>query len=267
MKFSVVLPVQDKHGLSPFSPGNFEEDLGTISEYGYHGVELGITDPKSVSVNRVKELLSENGLELSALTTGQAYGVEGISITETDPGKRSAARERLMDHIDFASRFEDVPVIIGSLRGKGEEGPAQRWLVENLSKLAQYAEENEVNLVLEPLNRYESSIVNSVKEGLEVIDEVDSSRLRLLFDTFHANIEEASILESIERGSDRIIYVHLADSNRWAPGFGHLDFQGIRRTLDELDYSGFCSVESLPKPDRKQCLESPFDMFGEVSQV
>lgn len=258
MKKSVVLPLQDKHGLCPFSPGQFEEDLKTISEFGYDGVELGITDPEVVSVSSVAESLRDKGLELSALTTGQAYGVEGISITESDPGKRNMARERLKSHIDFASNFDDTPVILGSLRGEGGHEPASRWLIENLAKLSDYAEEKGVDIAFEPLNRYESSLVNTVEEGLEVIEEVRSSRLGLLFDTFHANIEEPSLTKSIKKTSKKIIYVHLADSNRWAPGYGHIDFANVISSLGDIGYNGFCSLESLPKPDKKSSLKAPF---------
>jgi len=260
MKKSVVLPLQDEHGLCPFEPGSLDEDLKTISECGYDGVELGITDPDTVSVNAVKEKLKHEALELSALTTGQAYGIEGISITERDPGKREMAKVRIKSHIDFASNFEATPVIIGSLRGVGDSPQATRWLVENLSEVAEYAETMDVEIAFEPLNRYESQIVNSVETALEIVEEVGSPKVGLLFDTFHANIEEPNISESIRKGAEQIIYVHLADSNRWAPGYGHLDFPAVFSVLKEVGYEGFCSLESLPKPNKKECLNAPFEI-------
>ncbi len=77
----------------------------------------------------------------------------------------------------------------------------------------------------------------------------------ILFDTFHANIEEISIGESIQRADDRLFHVHIADSNRWAPGYGHLDFSQISKVLSGIDYQGFGSLESLPKPNPKICLQ------------
>lgn len=260
MKKSVVLPVQDEHDLCPFEPGQLDKDLKLISELGYNGVELGITDPTSVSVKEISEKLKNNGLELSALTTGQAYGVEGISITERDPGKREMAKERLKRHIDFATNFDSAPVIIGSLRGDGKSNPPRRWLTQNLSDIARYGESQDVNIVFEPLNRYESSLVNTVKEALDIIEEIDSPKLGILFDTFHANIEEISIAKSIEVVSEELMYVHLADSNRWAPGYGHIDFQKVFSTLEDVGFDGFCSLESLPKPDRDRCLRAPFEV-------
>lgn len=256
MKKSVVLPIQDEHGLCPFDPGHLDNDLERISELEYEGVELGITDPKTVSVDEITEKLDDNQLELSALTTGQAYGIEGISLTEKDPGKRKMARERLKAHIDFAYNFDHTPVIIGSLRGDGKDEPPFRWLKDNLAKVASYAEEQGVKLAFEPLNRYESSLVNNVEEALEVIEAVNSPELGVLFDTFHANIEEASIAESIELVAEKLVYVHLADSNRWAPGYGHIDFDALLSTLERVGYDGFCSLESLPKPDRESCLRA-----------
>ncbi|MFB6290289.1 MAG: TIM barrel protein [Candidatus Bipolaricaulia bacterium] len=254
MKKSVVVPVQDEHGLCPFEPGQLDDNLELISELGYDGVELGITDPTSVSVDGITEKLEENGLKLSALTTGQAYGIEGISITERDPNKRKMARDRLKSHVEFASNFDDAVVIVGSLRGDGKSQPPGRWLTENLRDIARYAEKKQVGIVFEPLNRYESSLINTVKEAIELIEEVGSTRLGVLFDTFHANIEESSLSESIEVASEKLRYVHLADSNRWAPGYGHINFEEVFSTLEKVEYDGFCSLESLPKPDREKCL-------------
>lgn len=258
MKKSAIIPIQDEHGLSPFRPGSLDKNLELISEYGYEGVELGITDPGSVSVEEVSQKLTFYDLELSAITTGQAYGLEGISLTERDPTKREIANDRLKGHIDFASNFRGTVVILGSLRGRGESKQALRWLKEKLNELVSYAESKSVDLAFEPLNRYESSIINNVEEGLNLVEEIGSPRLGLLLDTFHANIEEAILEESIKEASKNLFYVHLADSNRWAPGYGHINFVKIFSALAEIEYEGFCSLESLPKPDKSRCLQAMF---------
>ena len=109
-----------------------------------------------------------------------------------------------------------------------------------------------MRLAVEPINRYETTLINNVAEGLALIDRVAAENLGLLFDTFHANIEEPSLQESLVAAGDRLFHVHVADSNRWHPGAGHVDFAGF---LDALGssvrpvYEGFISGEFLPQPD------------------
>ena len=105
--------------------------------------------------------------------------------------------------------------------------------------------------MLELLNRYESDIVNNTNEALALFREVGHSHLGLLLDTFHANIEEASVAECIRQGmaADRLWHLHLGDSNRLAPGQGHMDFARFVVTLQGLNYEGYLSAELLPWPD------------------
>ncbi len=106
-----------------------------------------------------------------------------------------------------------------------------------------------VRLALEPINRYETTLINTVDEGLDLIDRVGADNFGLLLDTFHMNIEEPSIEESIRRAGDRVFHFHVADSNRWYPGAGHLNFRSILSALAEIGYEGFVSGEFLPRPD------------------
>ncbi|MCJ7647908.1 MAG: sugar phosphate isomerase/epimerase, partial [Candidatus Lokiarchaeota archaeon] len=110
-----------------------------------------------------------------------------------------------------------------------------------------------IRLTLEPVNRYESNFINTLNEGIEFIKRVGASNLGLLADTFHMNIEEVSIYDSIIQAKDYITHVHFADSNRWAPGCGHLDFVKIVQTLKKIGYQGYVSAEILPLPDPDSC--------------
>jgi sugar phosphate isomerase/epimerase len=123
------------------------------------------------------------------------------------------------------------------------------WLVEALQECCQAASQQGVRLALEPINRYETTLINSVGEGLELIKSVDADNFGLLLDTFHMNIEEPSLMMSMRACGSRIFHFHVADSNRWYPGGGHLDFAAIIQTLADLGYTGFISGEFMPKPD------------------
>jgi sugar phosphate isomerase/epimerase len=106
-----------------------------------------------------------------------------------------------------------------------------------------------VVLLIEPVNRYETNVINTVEEGLELIRSIDSKQLKLLPDTFHMNIEERSIEDSIIKAGDDLGYIHFADSNRLAAGLGHLDFSSIVGALKKISFDGPIGVEVLPKPD------------------
>jgi len=166
------------------------------------------------------------------------------------------AVERIKDQIVFASHF-NAQVIIGLIRGEIEEDvdreKAEDWTINCLKKCTEFAKKYNVGLTLEPVNRYESNFINTLNEGTEFIKRVGASNLGLLADTFHMNIEEVSIYGSIIQAKDYISHIHFADSNRWAPGCGHLNFAKIVQTLKKIDYQGYVSAEILPFPDSDSC--------------
>jgi sugar phosphate isomerase/epimerase len=104
------------------------------------------------------------------------------------------------------------------------------YLVEAIRECAAAAAETGVRFALEPLNRYETDLVHTVAEGLELADRIGAENFGLLLDTFHMNIEEPVIEDSIRACGNRIFHFHVADSNRWYPGAGHLDFGTILET-------------------------------------
>ena len=258
MRAALIVPIQDPTPFSPFSPTTgLTENLKRANKAGYDGVELAITDPQRLTPTEREQLLkafNETGLTVAAITTGQAYGIEGISFTEEDPDLRRRAIERVKVHIRFVRELGlGAVVIIGLIRGERGGEEARELLIEALEECA--AVDSTIKLALEPLNRYETGLVNNVNEALEVLDRVRARNVGILFDTFHANIEEASIEESIRRAGGRILHVHLADSNRWPPGYGHLCFKSILSALEEIGYRGFLSAEVLAKPNPDASIE------------
>jgi sugar phosphate isomerase/epimerase len=99
------------------------------------------------------------------------------------------------------------------------------------------------------MNRYETDLIHNATDGLDLINRVGADNFGLLLDTFHMNIEDADIGSSIRTCGDRIFHFHVADSNRWHPGAGHLDFAGILEELENTGYQGFVSGEFMPLPD------------------
>ena len=254
MKLSIVLSTQPAQFQAATFKGDLAANLARIAALGYDGVELAIRDPKLVSFDELERLVRQHNLIVPAIGTGQAWGEEGLSFTDPDPTVRRAAIERVKSHVPGAARFNAI-IIIGLLRGTLRVKPGvdhaqvMTWLVEALQECSAAAQPAGVRLALEPINRYETTLVNSAAQGLELIERVGAGNLGLLLDTFHMNIEEPSIEDSIRQTGGRIFHFHVADSNRWYPGAGHLDFRALLQTLFETGYAGFVSGEFMPMPD------------------
>ena len=252
MKLSIVLSTHAAQFEAVAFKGDFEANVAKIADWGYNGVELAVRDPDLVDADELERVVSAHGLVVPAIGTGQAWGEEGLSFTSDDPAVRAAAIERIKSHVPLAARFDAV-IILGLIRGITPEGQAHEqsmaYLVEALQVCAAVAAETGVRFALEPLNRYETDLIHTVADGLDLVERVGAENFGLLLDTFHMNIEEPVIEESIRACDDRIFHFHVADSNRWYPGAGHLDFESILETLFATGYRGFVSGEFMPLPD------------------
>jgi len=255
MKPSLIIPVQDPTPYSPVaSVTDLKANLARAAIAGYEGVELALTDPTKADADSIKKLLERHGLTLSAITTGQAYGLEGISFTAPQEEPRRKAIERIKQHARLARKFDaDAVVIIGLIRGERGDRIGRTQLREALQECAR--ENSGVTFALEPINRYETGLINTVEEALGLLEEIGLPNVGLLFDTFHANIEERSLAGSIRMAGEKLFHVHVADSNRFAPGHGHLDFGEIGSALRAVRYQRFCSLAALAKPTPDACME------------
>ncbi len=258
MKYSIVLSTHAARFEAVAFRGDFEANVARIASCGYDGVELAIRDPALVDADQLERILTAHKLKVPAIGTGQAWGEEGLSFTDPDPNIRRLAIERIQRHIPLAARFNAV-IIIGLIRGVIRPGvePAQAmdWLVGALRETGAAAHSQGVRLALEPINRYETPLINTVDQGLDLLEVVGADNLGLLLDTFHMNIEEANIEASIRLCASRIFHFHVADSNRWHPGAGHLDFKSILAALGSIGYQGYVSGEFLPLPDAETSAE------------
>ena len=234
-----------------------------IKELGYDAIELGIRNPMEIDADELKKLSEHFELPVAALGTGQAYVDEGISLTEEDEKIQSKAIDRIKSHIDLGERLH-APVIIGLMRGNPSKSgikEALSILKKNMTICLDYAEKHSTRILLEPVNRYESSMINTLAEGVEFVKQFKSINLKVLMDTFHMNIEEADMVKSVEDAFAYIGHVHAADSNRLAPGQGHIDFDSIFKKLASNGYNGYISAEILPKPDFYKAAELSIEFF------
>lgn len=252
MKLAGVISLKEIQFGPIIFRGRFDESIAKLAQLGYEGVEISLRDPHNVDIESMHGILKKHRISLASIATGPSALMEGLSFTDINRNVRDAAIARIMRHIDLASQFS-AQVIIGGMKGNLPEGKqaneARKWAVEAFQKVAEYAESKSTIILMETINRYEMNWLNTVSEGIEFIRQINRDNVALHVDTFHMNIEEPSPSESILQAGSQIGYVHLADSNRWAPGYGHIDFSETIDCLRKIGYSGYLSFEVLPLPD------------------
>ncbi len=252
MKLAIVLSTHPAQFEAATFKGDLTENLARITELGYDGVELAIRDPKLVDSDQLLKTIRSFGLEIPAIGTGQAWGEERLSYTDPEAAVRRAAIDRTKSHLPLAAQanaFVIIGLIRGTLRAGVSSEQANEWMAAALQECGAAAFPLGVRLVVEPLNRYETSLINTAAEGLDLLARVGAPNLGLLLDTFHMNIEEPSIEDGMRLAGDHLLHFHVADSNRWPPGGGHLDFRALLALLKDLGYTGYVSGEFLPVPD------------------
>lgn len=233
----------------------FEASIRKASDYGYDGVELALKRADDLDVHQLRRWLGDYHMEVSCITTGQVFADLGLYFTHPDKEKRKETVQVFSELIDLAGEFGGL-INAGRTRGFVAPGQsreeAQKLFVDTMQTLCDRAASRGVQVLIEPVNRYEINFVNSLDDGAKLLSMVERTNCGLHADVFHMNIEDDKIGESLIRNGSWVKYVHLADSNRLAPGLGHLDFDEIFSALKAINYDGWVSMEILPgdDPDR-----------------
>jgi sugar phosphate isomerase/epimerase len=251
MKLSIA--IADTHALpSAFVVyRGFEECIPKAAELGFHGVELALKRAGEINPDRLSRLISENNIEISSISTGQVYADGGLMLTHESSIKRKNVIAVFKDLIDLAQNYGNL-INIGRVRGLIGDRPTDyvhKLFVETVRELCGYAELRDVTLMIEPVNRYETDFINTVEEGVELIKMVKRNNMMVMPDVFHMNIEDKTIGAELAKHVEYIKYIHLADSNRLAPGEGHINFDDIFDNLFAAGFNGWVCAEILPKPD------------------
>lgn len=236
--------------------GKLPQLFQTTAELGYDGIELHLRRPEDVQAEEVLGLMQRHSLAVPTIGTGMAAGMDGLNFASDDAAVREAAVAIIGRHIELAARL-GAGVTLGLIVGRLGAEAAQRerrydHLLTCLRCCAERAERAGVTLFLEAINRYEGDALNTLADAAAAARRVGSPRIRLLADTFHMNIEEVDIAGTLETAGDLLGHVHLVDSNRWAPGYGHVDFTPVLAALKRIGFGGFLSFEILARPDPLQ---------------
>ncbi|MBI4277194.1 MAG: sugar phosphate isomerase/epimerase [Armatimonadetes bacterium] len=269
MKLGLVVSVSPTTFDAVAMRGEVEASIDRVAALGYDGVELAIRDPDAVDGPALRAAVARRRLGVPAVGTGQAFLLEGLSLCSREEPVRARAAARLRRHLHLAAGLGAM-VIVGLLRGRleaGDEAAGRARFLDSLRACLPEAEALGVRVVLEPVNRYEGNYLLTLAEAVEVVDALGSPALGLLADTFHMNIEERFIEEALRRAAPRLWHVHVADSNRWAPGMGHLDFAAIVETLRGIGYAGYLSAEILPQPSPEEAARQAMAHLGALVRI
>jgi D-psicose/D-tagatose/L-ribulose 3-epimerase len=234
---------------SPLTDDNVTDLLRRIADLGFDAVELPLEQPGDLTAPVVTAALAETGL------TPYVVGAmaPGRDLVATDAETVEETRDYLRACIDLASDAGAGAVCGPFYAATGRvwrmdaeaRAAAYRQLREGLGPLVEHAAAHDVVLGIEPLNRYETSLVNTVDQALEALDGLLGPHLGLALDTYHLNIEERSSADAVRRAGEHLVHVQVCGSDRGAPGGDQTDWPALLDALDEVGYAGPLNLESF----------------------
>jgi len=243
-----------------------------ISEMGYNGVELPIFDPATLDLIAIRQACVNSGLACTA-STAMAQGLSLI-----DDERRTQGVAWLQNVVRAASALGadllcgPMAVPVGELRGRGFTSQEFDNCVRSLQEVGAVASAEGVTLALEPLNRFETFMLNTVQDCVRLMTAVDQPSVGLLLDTFHMHIEDKSTPAALPRAGIDIKHFHCSENDRGAVGSGQVDWTGTFQALADVQYSGWLVVESfnavIPELAGATCIwrplaESPYALANE----
>jgi D-psicose/D-tagatose/L-ribulose 3-epimerase len=232
---------------SPLTDEALESLAPRLHDWGFDLVELPVEQPGDWNPDRAAEVLAQHGLGASVCV---AMG-PGRELCGADPDTIATTQQYLRDCMDVAATVGS-----GVIAGPAYTSVGRTWRIDPDERQKLYAQLREslkpvcehgasvgVTLGVEPLVRYETSLINTVEQALEAIDGVPNCGL--LLDTYHANVEEKDFAGSFRLAGDRIAHVHASANDRGAPGADHIDWTGFRDALRDIGYDGTMVIESF----------------------
>ncbi|WP_266366371.1 sugar phosphate isomerase/epimerase family protein [Tellurirhabdus rosea] len=254
------------------------ETFAFLKNTGYDFVEVPVMDTDLAKWQRIGKQLDAVGLDrVACVICGPEF-----SLISAEASVRQAAVERLKRIIDSAKALGASmltgPFHSGFKTFTGKPATEQEWncSVEGMRQVADYAARQGIVLGLEYLNRFENYFLTSADELIRYVEAVDHPACRLMYDTFHAHIEEKNQPEAIRRCAPYLVHVQISENDRSTPGSGQVDFTAIFNALQEINYQGPICVEAfgLTPPDLaaaahivRRMFESPEQLVGDAYEL
>lgn len=255
MALNVKLGVSTWLWTSPFCSEEAGQLFQKIAALGYHTVEIAVEDPKLIDVREVGAALAANNLEV--IICG-AFGPTR-DLTSDDKTLQQTGLAYIEECLEIAvalgARFVAGPMYsaVGKARMVPPEQRAIEWerAVGNLRIVCDRAAARGLEIALEPLNRFESDLINNVDDVLRLIDDINHPAAKVCLDMFHMNIEEPDPEAAIRRAGDKLIHMQVSENYRGTPGSGNASWDAYHRGLMAIGYTGTVSIESFT-PENKE---------------
>lgn len=236
--------------------------LDLIKEIGFEGVEVPIFNTNPDDWHSWRKKLDELGLHRECDTfCGQAD-----NLISPDPAVRAYALASLKKVVDCGAVLGATKLMgpyhsaLGVFTGQAATSDEWKWGVEGIQHLAEYAQNQGILLGLEYLNRFELYLTSCGDELIRFVDDVNHPNCQIMFDTFHANIEEKNIGDCIRKMGDRIAFIQLSENDRSTPGKGNVDWVGTFQAIKDIGYDGWLSIEAFsPKLPAANIWRKMFD--------
>jgi D-psicose/D-tagatose/L-ribulose 3-epimerase len=221
--------------------------LPTIKEKGFDGVEVPLFRPSEFPAAQIRRDMEANGLACNVCSVL----VQGLSLIEQDASVRRQTQQHLRSSILAASEA-GASLIAGPLYCPvgylpGRRRTADEWsrAIESYQSVADALIQCNVTLAIEPLNRFETFFLNTAADAAALCDQVGHPNIGILFDTFHANIEEKDIAQGYRTVGRHLKHVHTCENDRGIPGSGHVEWTAVFQALKDLKYDGWLTIESF----------------------
>jgi len=240
--------------VSPLTDDALDELAPKVAAWGFDLIELPVENPGDWDGTHAAAVLAEQGLRAGVC----AVMGPGRDLTSDDPATTRATRDYLRGCVEVAATVGAAVVggpiyaptgRVGLLAAADRRTAIER-VADGLAPVLAEAKAAGVTLALEPLNRYETSLFNTVAQALELVELVGDPALGLLLDTFHLNVEERDLPAAIRAAGPHLTHFHACANDRGVPGTDHLDWPGIRDALVAIDYRGAVSIESFTAENR-----------------
>jgi D-psicose/D-tagatose/L-ribulose 3-epimerase len=226
---------------------SIEDALPRIKRNGFNGIEIPLFRAAGFPAARIQRALEAQELDCNVGTVL----VDGLSLISED----SALRKKTVEHLkqliviagDLNARIMAGPIYspVGFLTGRRRTQDQWKWAVEGYRSLADTLAASRVTLAIEPLNRFETFFLNTAADAVRLASEVNHPNVGILFDTFHANIEEKDVAEAFSTVGPYLKYVHTSENDRGIPGSGHVDWLSVFSALSDMNYGGWLTIEGF----------------------
>jgi sugar phosphate isomerase/epimerase len=247
-----------------FKGESFRRGAERLAGLGFDAVEVP-ADPELFSGKEVRAVLSDTGLQASGVC-GRMYGPER-DLTAADATNRAKAIDYYSAACEFAGRIGAPILIIAptSVRRVLPETSREQeweWALSGIAAIADRAKDSGVSIAIEAWNRYESYLVNRLDEADLMRRQIGRDNVGIMGDLFHMNIEEIDIAGAIRKFGDHLLNIHFADSNRQAPGRGHIELAPVMAALRAIGYRHYLSAELLPPRALMEGERLPEDFYS-----